>query len=71
MTQSLPSWLTWMFLSSDNAAKLIIHGCENEDFLIVFPFSCYSICYAFLSGPAFLRESLEVFLDFVYRWLFH
>lgn len=71
MTQVLPSWLTWIFLSAESAAKLIINGCENGDFLIVFPFSCYSICYGFLSGPAYLRESLEVLLDMVYRGLFH
>ena len=71
MTQTLPSWLTWIFLSAENAAKLIINGCENGDFLIVFPFSCYSICYGLLSGPAYLRESLEVLLDMVYRGLFH
>ena len=70
MTTVLPSWLTWMFLSSESAAKLIIDGCENKDFVIVFPFSCFSICYGFLSGPPFLRQSVEYFLDFVYRGIF-
>lgn len=71
MTAVLPKWLTWIFLSSESAAKMIINGCENNDFLIVFPFSCFTLCYGFLSGPLYLRESLEQFLDYIYRGLFN
>ena len=71
MTSVLPKWLTCFFLSPESAAKMIINGCENDDFLVVFPFSCFSICYGMLSGPLYLRESLEYFLDMVYRGIFH
>lgn len=71
MTAVLPKWLTWIFLSSESAAKMIMNGCENNDFLIVFPFSCFTLCYGFLSGPLYLRESLEQFLDYIYRGLFN
>jgi short-subunit dehydrogenase len=70
MTSVLPKWLTCFFITAETAAKMIISGCEHGDYLIVFPFSCYSICYGFLSGPAFLRESLEAVLNLVYRGLF-
>ena len=71
MTSVLPKWLTWIFLSAERAANTIVSGCESCYFLIVFPFSFYSLLYGYLSLPLFLREPLESFLDIVYRGIFN
>ena len=71
MTSVLPKWLTWIFLSAEGAANTIVKGCESGDFLIVFPFSFYSLLYGYLALPLFLREPLESFLDIVYRGIFN